>query len=139
MKSIKNNNLKTRIYSRDTNENFVNLFINKILQEIKLKNNKINKISLLGITFKGNPDTNDIRNSTAITIISILRKKFPKIKIYVYDKFVDNIEIKKLNCIPLKKVEECFIKFELCIIHGNNNYIKKLNIKKISNKMKKIL
>ena len=92
MNSIKKNNFKTKIYSRDTNENFVNLFINKILKEIKLKNNKINKISLLGITFKGNPDTNDTRNSTAITIISSLRKKFPKIKIYVYDKFVDNID-----------------------------------------------
>ena len=95
------------------------------MQEIKLKNNKINKISLLGITFKGNPDTNDIRNSTAITIISILRKKFPKKKIYVYDKFVDNIEIKKLNCIPLKKSKNvllslsCALFTEIIIILKN--------------------
>ncbi len=137
MNSIKKNNLKTRIYSRDTNENFVNLFINKILREIGLKKNNISKISLLGITFKGKPDTNDIRNSTAITIINRIKKKFPKIKIYIYDKFVDNNEIKKLNCLALKKVEDCFIKFDFCIIHGNNNYIKNLNINKISNKMKK--
>ena len=137
MNSIKKNNLKTRIYSRDTNENFVNLFINKILKEIELKKKNISKISLLGITFKGKPDTNDIRNSTAITIINRVKKKFPKIKIYIYDKFVDNNEIKRLNCLALKKVEDCFIKFDLCIIHGNNNYIKNLNINKISNKMKK--
>ena len=137
MNSIKKNNLKTRIYSRDTNENFVNLFINKILKEIELKKKNISKISLLGITFKGKPDTNDIRNSTAITIINRVKKKFPKIKIYIYDKFVDNNEIKRLNCLALKKAEDCFIKFDLCIVHGNNNYIKNLNIKKISNKMKK--
>ena len=137
MNSIKKNNFKTRIYSRDTNENFVNLFINKILREIQFNRNNISKISLLGITFKGKPDTNDIRNSTAITIINRVKKKFPKIKIYIYDKFVDNNEIKKLNCLPLKKVEDCFIKFNFCIVHGNNNYIKNLNINKISNKMKK--
>ena len=137
MNSIKKNNLKTRIYSRDTNENFVNLFINKILKEIELKKKNISKISLLGITFKGKPDTNDIRNSTAITIINRVKKKFPKIKIYIYDKFVDNNEIKRLNCLALKKAEDCFIKFDLCIVHGNNNYIKNLNINKISNKMKK--
>ena len=117
--------------------NFVNLFINKILKEIELKKNNISKISLLGITFKGKPDTNDIRNSTAITIIKRVKKKFPKIKIYIYDKFVDKNEIKKLNCLAIKKVEDCFIKFDLCIVHGNNNYIKNLNINKISNKMKK--
>ncbi len=137
MNSIKKNNFKTRIYSRDTNESFVNLFIKKILREIQLKKNSISKISLLGITFKGKPDTNDTRNSTAITIINRVKKKFPKIKIYVYDKFVDNNEIKKLNCLPLKRVDDCFIKFDLCIVHGNNKYIKNLNINKISNKMKK--
>ena len=91
----------------------------------------------MGITFKGKPDTNDIRNSTALNIISRINKKFPKIKIYVYDKFVDNSDIRKLNCIPLKNIEDCFSKFELCIIHGNNKYIKNINLKKISKKMKK--
>ena len=62
MNSFKKNNIKTKIYSRDINENFVNIFINKILEEIKSNKNNINKLSLLGITFKGNPDTNDIRN-----------------------------------------------------------------------------
>ena len=115
------------IKSREINERFIDLFTKKILlYSSKLNRKKIN-FSIVGISFKGNPDTNDIRDSTAIKIIDKIKLKYPLSKIYVYDKFVELHKIKNLGCIKLNKINDCFDK-EICIIHGNNSYIKAINI-----------
>ena len=135
--SYQKNNSKTRIYSRDINEHFIKLFTAKIIKEVKFKKMQKKKLLLIGITFKGKPDTNDIRNSTALSIIKKIKTKFPQIKLYVYDKFVSDNEIKRLKCIPIKIIESSFFKFNIVIIHGNNNYILNLNLSKLSKLMKK--
>ena len=135
--SFQKNSSKTKIYSRDTNERYIDIFSSKIIKEINSQKNRIKKILLVGITFKGKPDTNDIRNSTALRIIENIKKKFRVIKIFVYDKFASNEEIIKLSCIPINNLTKELPKFKIIIIHGNNNYIQKLNVIKFSKKMKK--
>ena len=55
--------------------------VNNIYQICKefLKQNKINnlnpKIFISGIAFKGNPETSDVRGSTAIDLLNIFKKK----------------------------------------------------------------
>lgn len=127
---------KLIVHSRRINNLYVKKFTNKIIKKIQTKKKIINKISLIGLTFKGKPDTNDIRDSTALIILNSIRKKFPKIKIYIYDKFVEAKVIKKLGFYPLKKKKEVFEKFKLCIIHGNNKYIQDINLKAIINYVK---
>lgn len=130
------NDKKTKIYSREVNEKFVEIFSNKICKSIGKQDNKIKKVLLIGITFKGKPDTNDYRNSTALNIIKKIKKKFRNIEIFVYDKFVSNDDIKNLLCHPVNNLEKEMKNFKIIIIHGNNNYIKKLNMIKLSSKMK---
>ena len=112
--------------SRKINNIYIKTFIKKIFKDNKNKN-KLN-ISIIGIGFKGIPDTNDIRDSTAIKIIKELIYSFPKVKIYIYDKFITNIKIKELGCIPIRNIYNCFKNKDACIIHGNNKYIKNINI-----------
>ena len=58
---------------------------------------KIDKVSLLGFAFKGNPPTDDTRDSMSIKFYNEVKKKFPSSNISIFD--------------PLVK-EEDFIKFK---------------------------
>jgi len=133
--SYKKNIFKNDIYSRNINEAYVRTFSEKIVKEVIKKKQENGKISIIGITFKGNPDTNDIRNSTALDIIKLISNKFPNLKIYIFDKFVEDDVIKSLGCTPIKNIEKGFLNFKIIVIHGNNEYIKKINIKKLTKKM----
>ena len=53
------------------------------------KENKIRKILIIGLAFKGDPETKDLRNSPSIKILDILLKKNYDIRVY------DNIVTKK--------------------------------------------
>ena len=122
--------------SRKINEKYVELFSNKIIKFSKKLNEKNINFSIIGISFKGKPDTNDIRDSTALKIIEKIKSEFPHSKIYIFDKFVETRKIKNLDCIKINKIDDCFKK-NVCIIHGNNNYIKSIDInKKLNNNAK---
>jgi len=59
------------------------------------------KILIIGLTFKGEPETKDTRNSTAIEITrSLLSKKINNVELKVYDHMLDKEEIKKIGLIP---------------------------------------
>ena len=65
-----------------------------------------------------------------------LNSEFPHSKIYIFDKFVETRKIKNLDCIKINKIDDCFKK-NVCIIHGNNKYIKSIDInKKLNNNAK---
>ncbi len=122
--------------SRKINEKYVELFSNKIIKFSKKLNEKNINFSIIGISFKGKPDTNDIRDSTALKIIEKIKSEFPRSKIYIFDKFVEARKIKNLDCIKINEIDDCFKK-NVCIIHGNNNYIKSIDInKKLNNNTK---
>lgn len=62
-----------------------------------LKENKIKKpvISLIGLAFKGRPETDDIRNSPAVDIKGALEGKIKNINFQYYDPLVKNFFDKK--------------------------------------------
>ena len=131
----KNSSLITQ--SRKVNEKYVELFSNKIIKYSKKLNKNYINFSIIGISFKGNPDTNDIRDSTALKIIEKIKSEFPNSKIYIFDKFVEIKKIKNLDCIKINTIDNCFKK-NVCIIHGNNQYIKSIDINKKLNNNKKV-
>ena len=122
------------IISRKINEySLVN--ISKKIVDLHNKNfSKKNKVLILGATFKGLPETIDIRNSPSIFLSKELTKN--KIKNYIYDLrgeeiFKNNTWIKNF-IFGLKVIKN----FDFIILSNNNPAYSNLIIEHISKKIK---
>lgn len=69
--------------ARKSNENIVIEFVGEIFE--LYKELAPEKISLLGLSFKGNPAVADFRGSPAEEVIPYLASKFPKAKLFGYE------------------------------------------------------
>ena len=91
--------------ARSINEIMPQKICNIIYSELnKLKKNKKRaKIFITGLAFKGNPETSDLRNSTSLQILNILKNKNKNI--YVHDFVLEKIneKPKDLKFIDLDK------------------------------------
>ena len=103
--------------------------VKKILSN-KIKNKKI---AVLGVTFK--PNTDDMRQSSSLFIISFLQKKGAKIN--YYDPSGEKKEFSKLkNVLFCRDVNETCINADLVIIHTEWDEFKTIDFKKISRNKK---
>lgn len=123
--------------ARLTNENFPIDLINKV--SARINNNKKKKILILGLSFKGIPETSDTRGSMALPIINQIIKKFKINKIKTLDNLVYKEDLKNFrnkvnNFKDFDKIKE---KFDLIVITNNNKYWKKIGLKNIEKKLSK--
>ena len=88
---------------------------------------KKSKILILGIAFKGIPETDDFRESFGQYAVKYLSKKY---KVYSFDKNIKYETLLKNKFNPIKKNQ--ISKFENILIMNNNKYYKSI-IKKIKN------
>ena len=98
------------------------------------KNKKPVKIFITGLAFKGNPETSDLRNSTSIEILNILKKN-KKNKIYVHDFVLDKINDKPNN-FNFINLEQGFKSSDVILILNNHKNYESLSFK-LLNKIKK--
>ena len=98
------------------------------------KNKKPVKIFITGLAFKGNPETSDLRNSTSIEILNILKKN-KKNKIYVHDFVLDKINDKPNN-FNFINLEQGFKSSDVILILNNHKNYELLSFK-LLNKIKK--
>ena len=106
--------------------------IKKLLNKNKKKIDN-SKIFLIGLAFKGNPETSDLRESTSLAFLKFLKNKK---NIYGFDFRVTKQEIKKLGIKPIN-LEDGFKNADLVIFLNNHKSYCELNISKLSKKMKK--
>ncbi len=115
--SKKQSNYKLGKISNEINKEITNFFIKKFLNLLK----KIEKpkILVMGLTFKGLPETLDIRNSTSLEILKVFLKK--KFQCYAYDPLGQLLN-RKLKNRNLKILSNNFDinKFDLIIIVNNH-------------------
>ena len=118
-----------------SNENRSNLLLNRVY-EILNKKIKNKKITFLGVTFKANTD--DMRDSSSLSMIPALAKKGAKIK--YFDPTGYKKEFSKLknvsNSISIKKSIE---NADLVIIHTEWNDFKSINFKQLKKGKKFII
>jgi UDPglucose 6-dehydrogenase len=116
-----------------SNQNRVILHTKRI-EKIIGKNMKNKKIAFLGVTFK--PNTDDMRDSTSLTMIPYVAKKGALIS--YYDPSGVKEEFKKIkNCKYHKNISDTCRGAELIILHTEWDEFKSLDFKKIT-KNKKI-
>jgi UDP-N-acetyl-D-mannosaminuronate dehydrogenase len=122
------------LISRKINDYSLNRISQKIVDLHKKNFSKKNKVLIFGATFKGLPETIDIRNSPSIFLSKELTKN--KIKNYIYDLrgeeiFKNNTLIKNF-IFDLKAIKN----FDFIILSNNNPSYSNLIIEHISKKIK---
>lgn len=80
---------------------------------------KDNKISVLGLAFKGRPETDDTRESSSLELINLLRQRYPDAKLCVHDFAVRDEAIKELGLSPVS-LEDAFNDATIVIVANNN-------------------
>ena len=118
-----------------SNENRSKLLLKRVYEILgnKIKNKNI---SFLGVTFKANTD--DMRDSSSLTMIPELLKKGALIKYFDPTGFKDDFQ-KYKNVQYAKSVDKCLDKADLIIIHTEWNDFKSLNFKKLLKNKKTII
>ena len=108
-----------------SNENRSNILLNRVYQILKRRvRNK--KITFLGVTFKANTD--DMRDSSSLTMIPALSKKGALIKYYDPTGFKKEFE-KIKNVSYADSIKKSLEKTELVIVHTEWNDFKSINFK----------
>ena len=117
-----------------SNENRSNILLNRVYEILK-KRVKNKKITFLGVTFKANTD--DMRDSSSLTMIPALSKKGAFINYYDPTGFKKEFE-KIKNVSFADSIKKSLDKSDLVIIHTEWNDFKSINFKNLV-KGKKLL
>ena len=114
--------IKSVIQSNDNRSNLLLSRVSKLLKN-KIKNKKI---CFLGVTFKANTD--DMRDSSSLTMIPILSKKGAKVS--YYDPTGYKKEFNKYKNVSFEKnIKDALKKSDLIVIHTEWNDFKSINFK----------
>jgi len=120
--------------SRRVNENqpleVVN-FIKEVSGRIN-KSNDLLVITLLGIAFKGVPETNDLRGTMAKPILHCLENEFPRATIRGYDPVVHEENIRDFGLIPVNNIDDAFSGSDIVMILNNHVMLGSMSLEKQS-------
>mgnify|MGYP000076273864 CR=1 FL=1 len=109
-----------------SNENRSSLMLKKVFEILKNKIKNKN-ICFLGVTFKANTD--DMRDSSSLTMIPALIKKGAKIN--YFDPTGEKLDFKKFNNVTFSNnIKDAIKKSDLIIIHTEWNDFKNIDFKK---------
>jgi UDP-N-acetyl-D-mannosaminuronic acid dehydrogenase len=77
-------------------------------------------IAVLGLAFKGRPETDDLRGTLAKPLIDQLRARFPEAMLVGWDPIVDRAGIESLGLLPCDSVQDAFCGAHLLILQNNH-------------------
>jgi len=110
--------------ARHLNENVIGLAVDRIAQTLKQKSDALSavkKICVLGLAFKGEPETGDVRGSLAVPLFKRLEEKFPQADVIGYDSVATPEEAARwgiTNVAPT--LQEALRKANIVIIQNNH-------------------
>lgn len=108
-------------------EDSVNYFIDYFRARILDKDLPL-KIALIGLAFKGVPETNDLRGSVAIRIINSIKIQLPDVSIIGFDSVVSEPDVLSLGIANAKSLMEAFEKSDLVLLVNNHPIIKSIDL-----------
>jgi UDP-N-acetyl-D-mannosaminuronic acid dehydrogenase len=117
--------------SREINSSISDYIVKKVKKSLTKKKNK--KIFLVGMAFKGKPETSDLRESTSVDILKKLKKYY---KIFIYDPVIKYQDLKKIHT-NVVSIKEGFNKADAVLFLNNHFSYKKLKIFKLIKTAKK--
>lgn len=93
------------------------------------------KVTMMGLAFKGQPETNDLRGSTAIPLLAELRRMMPEAVFCGYDPIVSAQDLAALGLTPVADLTEAFDRSHLVIIHNNHPAFQAMPLSRLASGM----
>jgi len=100
------------------------------------KNKPSFRIAIIGLAFKGAPETNDLRGSMALRVIKGIKQNFVNVEICGYDPVVLEKEVIDLKIEFIKNCEQAFENSDLVLLMNNHPLISKISLDLMAAKMK---
>ena len=94
-------------------------------------------ITLLGIAFKGQPATDDLRGSMSRPVLARLREAFPNAEFHGFDPVVSHADIRCFGLEPAAMLEQAFANSSLVLIMNNHSVFGTMPIQSLTAGMKK--
>ncbi len=88
---------------------------------------RVRKIAVLGLAFKGQPPTSDLRGSLAIPLVEQLRKAFLQASVVGYDPLVDRTEAASSDIVTTETLGEAVDNADLVVIQSNHSEFRDLD------------
>jgi nucleotide sugar dehydrogenase len=93
------------------------------------------KIAVMGLAFKGRPETDDLRGSLILPIIAAIRDAFPKATLVGWDPVVGEEAMRSLGLAPTDTVEDAFSGASLVVMQNNHQALERLKLPVLSRLM----
>lgn len=92
-------------------------------------------VTVLGLAFKGAPETDDLRGTMARPILTALKKHFPNGKFRAYDPVVSAEATRDFGLDPVGSLEEALDGAHLAVITNNHSRFRSMPIETLSHRM----
>ncbi len=121
--------------ARDINESMIGFVVKKVDDFCSAENkDPANaKIFLMGMAFKGQPETSDIRHSTSVDILQDLKNSYDNI--VIYDPVAHNEDLEALGVTVASTPEEGFKDADCVLVLNNHRSFADLNIYQLASSM----
>lgn len=96
---------------------------------------KAPRIAVLGIAFKGQPETDDVRGTTAIALRAGLISHFPGAALIAFDPIVEPDALAALGFAPAASLEEAFAGAHIAIVHNNHGAFSRMPVERLAARM----
>lgn len=118
---------------RQTNENLPRIVVEKLAAESPvLREQRPCKITIMGLAFKGRPETSDLRGSLAYSLIEELKRVAPRAAVVGYDPAVPSADIESMGISAAMTPEEAFERSSLVIFQNNHPTFERLPLNRLS-------
>ena len=94
------------------------------------------KVVLLGIAFKGDPVTDDVRGTMAVPIWRALQEAFPKAQFVAHDPAVDEHVMRNLGLVPTAALDEAWRDASLAVVLNNHPMYGSMPIERLGASMR---
>jgi nucleotide sugar dehydrogenase len=109
---------------REVNESIMALAFNIFadIYESRMKTAP-KKIAILGLSFKGNPPTSDMRGSMAYRLVEAIRQRYSDVELIGHDYLASDEDIESTQCTPESDVKNAIASANMIILQNNHpNY-----------------
>ncbi len=120
--------------AREVNESLVPHVLGVAKRHFATAKSTPTSITVMGLAFKGRPDTDDTRNSPSLDMIDALRREFPDATLRGQDHVVSAEDTKQLGLVPVDD-RGAFEGASLVVIMNNNARYEQLDIEERSQLM----
>jgi UDP-N-acetyl-D-mannosaminuronic acid dehydrogenase len=121
--------------ARTVNESIVAESTDYIVNHLKSHSLLRPKICLLGLAFKGIPETNDLRGSVSIKLFKELKSKLPNSQLSAFDITIENSDLANLDLALEDSIENAFQNKDAVLIINNHPIFNRMNVGSLSMRM----